>query len=86
MLAMDSGLTRNDAKRAHESDFDPINEDDELYWINGEFNQRLYRAVLENIDVQTWTYASEKYTDEEKLAMLEVPGQVKIDRAYSWGE
>jgi predicted glutamine amidotransferase len=86
MLAMDSGLTRNDAKRAYESDFDPIDEDDELYWINGEFNQRLYRAVLENIDVQTWTYASEKYTDEEKLAMLEVPGQVKIDRAYSWGE
>jgi predicted glutamine amidotransferase len=83
-LAKDHGVTRNEAKRVFEPDFDPLDSDEELYWTQGDFNERLFNAVIEEIDVDAWVYLSDKYTEEEKLGMMEKVTQ--IDRPYAWGE
>ena len=56
IIATTRGMTRNEAKRVWAKDFDPLDEDDEFYWSNMEFDEGLWMAVLDEIDVEEWAY------------------------------
>jgi hypothetical protein len=58
-IALKHGMPRNDARRAMDDLFNPIDEDDEFYWWNGEFDNKLYREVLSEIDIDSWAVAYE---------------------------
>ena len=53
-LAIQFGATKNDARRAWSADFDPLDPEDDMYWIDGEPSEELYSAVIDEIDPYLW--------------------------------